>query len=227
MKKRKTNFITYAIREIILVVIGILIAVSINNLNETRKQHREFKNILLNVKEDIRNDIGKIDVVFEKYKSKKILFDNVLDLKYSAQDYQKKPEIGMLLLGFPEISFNKRSVSMLEKFQGSVELSREELAQEIIAFYNEQLWEIKVDDELRAEDFKENFRYWKNNTDWWADYLSFKLNDDFIEYALNTKDYRNRIATARFYAYQVFLPEIKKFKDKGLEIIKKIEEVEE
>ena len=39
MKKNKTGkYLKYAIGEIILVVIGILIALSINNWNETRKE---------------------------------------------------------------------------------------------------------------------------------------------------------------------------------------------
>lgn len=48
MEKGKTNFVIYALREILLVVIGILIAVSINNWNEERKQHKELTNILSN-----------------------------------------------------------------------------------------------------------------------------------------------------------------------------------
>ena len=68
-----------------------------------------------------------------------------------------------------------------------------------------------------------NFTYWKNNTDWWSDYISLKINEDFIKYALESKDYKNRVATIQFLEYIAYLPEIKEFKEKGLEIIKKIE----
>lgn len=226
MEKEKNNFILYAIREIFLVVIGILIAVSINNWNEARKQHKELTSILLNIKEEIQNDIEKIDEVLLSYENNKPVFDNILTSKYTAQDYEANPVIGFLILGFPEISFSKRGVSMLEKFNGNIDAKRELLTQEIVEFYNEQLWEIKVDDELRAEDFKENFSYWKNNTEWWSDYVQLKLNEDFINYAVNSKDYQNRVATAQFYAYKVYLPEIEKFKTRGLELIKKIEETQ-
>jgi len=46
------NYIAYAIGEIILVVIGILIAVSINNWNENRKKNSELNQLLVKVKED-------------------------------------------------------------------------------------------------------------------------------------------------------------------------------
>ena len=226
MEKGKTHFIVYAIREIVFVVIGILIAVSINNWNETRKENIELTNILLNVKEDIQNDIGKIDEVLEHYKKEEPLFNKIINSEHTAEDYESNPVLGFLILGYPEISFTTRGVSMLEKFNGNIDKDREILTEEIIKFYNEQLHEIKVDDELRSKDFLENFSDWKNNFDWWSDYVQLKITDEFIDYALNSKDYKSKVATAKFYAYQVYLPEVIKFKEKGLEIIAKIKETE-
>ncbi|MDC3051505.1 DUF6090 family protein [Bacteroidota bacterium] len=42
------KYLRYAIGEIILVVIGILIALQVNNLNEERKLRIQEKNVLLN-----------------------------------------------------------------------------------------------------------------------------------------------------------------------------------
>jgi len=227
MKKKKPSFIVYAIREIFLVVIGILIAVSINNWNENRSQHKELTNILLNVKEDIKNDIEKIDEVLKDFARKDTIFKRVLNSKYTVEDYKNNPEIAFLILGFPEISFSKRGVSLLEKFKGDLKNKNEGLVQEIIEFHSEQLWEIKVDYELIAEDFKENFTYWKNKSDWWSNYVRLNINEDFINYALESKDYKNRVATVYFLTYNVYLPKLKKFKTKGLELVNKIEENED
>ena len=57
----KTNFIAYAIQEIILVVIGILIAVSLNNWNENRKRNNELDQLLTRVQEDLKTDLAKIN----------------------------------------------------------------------------------------------------------------------------------------------------------------------
>mgnify|MGYP001308878957 CR=1 FL=1 len=51
------KYLVYAIGEIALVVIGILIALQINNWNESRK---EFEQSLLALSEDIRNDTASI-----------------------------------------------------------------------------------------------------------------------------------------------------------------------
>ena len=56
MKNRTGKYIKYAFGEIILVVIGILIALQINNWNELNKEIKEENRILLNLNKDIEND---------------------------------------------------------------------------------------------------------------------------------------------------------------------------
>jgi hypothetical protein len=54
MKKNKTEtYLKYAIGEIILIVVGILFALSINNCNENRKLHNEELSLLLEVKSNL------------------------------------------------------------------------------------------------------------------------------------------------------------------------------
>ncbi len=51
------KYLKYAIGEIVLVVIGILIALQINNWNETRIEENQLKKHLLTIKNNIYNDI--------------------------------------------------------------------------------------------------------------------------------------------------------------------------
>lgn len=53
------KYLRYAIGEILLVVIGILIALQVNNWNEERKQHAAFKNTLEALKEDLYYNIDE------------------------------------------------------------------------------------------------------------------------------------------------------------------------
>jgi hypothetical protein len=58
MEQNKTGkYFKYAIGEIVLVVIGILIALSINNWNENRKERNKEINYLKNLKVDLENEI--------------------------------------------------------------------------------------------------------------------------------------------------------------------------
>ncbi len=58
MENKTGKYLKYAIGEIILVVIGILIALSINNWNESRKDNIKVHAYLANLHKDIKGDIS-------------------------------------------------------------------------------------------------------------------------------------------------------------------------
>ena len=68
---KTTKYITYAIGEIVLVVIGILIALSINNWNEGRAYEKKVQGKLNLVHRELIDDISalekEIEIVDEKY----------------------------------------------------------------------------------------------------------------------------------------------------------------
>ncbi len=65
MEKNKTGkYLKYAIGEIVLVVIGILIALQINNWNEKQKNKQQELIIIENILQDLKNDkLGLIDII--------------------------------------------------------------------------------------------------------------------------------------------------------------------
>ncbi|MFX0555735.1 DUF6090 family protein [Maribacter sp. CXY002] len=63
------KYLKYAIGEIILVVIGILIALQLNNLNENKKNDKFEKEILSQIQENLKSDrivLKKIELNFNK-----------------------------------------------------------------------------------------------------------------------------------------------------------------
>ena len=61
MEKNKTGkYFKYAIGEIVLVVIGILIALQINNFNEQRKDSEKEQVVLKQLKEDYETDLNQL-----------------------------------------------------------------------------------------------------------------------------------------------------------------------
>ena len=66
MEKRNTGkYFKYAIGEIVLVVIGILIALQINNLNEQRKEKIKEQNLLIQLKEDYQSNLLQLEAKIE------------------------------------------------------------------------------------------------------------------------------------------------------------------
>ncbi len=58
-----SKYLLYALGEILLVVIGILIALQINNWNEYRKDRISELSFLTNLGHDLQNDIGLLDEI--------------------------------------------------------------------------------------------------------------------------------------------------------------------
>ena len=57
----RKDYLKYAIGEIFLVVIGILIALSVNNSNEERKLRKEEKKIFLSLHSEISNNLNSLE----------------------------------------------------------------------------------------------------------------------------------------------------------------------
>ncbi|WP_162919880.1 DUF6090 family protein [Hanstruepera ponticola] len=80
MEKNKTGkYFKYAIGEIILVVIGILIALQINNWNNERLSAREEKLLLENLKEEYQENLLNLNVAIKKRESQMKALNSLYD----------------------------------------------------------------------------------------------------------------------------------------------------
>lgn len=82
---KTAKYLKYAIGEILLVVIGILIAVQINNWNETRKVDLREISFLINMSDEIKSDIKyfiKNDSLYASYESDS---EEAIDKLYQAK----------------------------------------------------------------------------------------------------------------------------------------------
>lgn len=59
------NYLKYAIGEILLVVIGILIALQVNNANQRRLDNNKRNEYIIRIKEDIESDLKHLDEIVE------------------------------------------------------------------------------------------------------------------------------------------------------------------
>ena len=105
MEKNKTNnYLKYAIGEIILVVIGILIALQINNWNENRKERYVELRLLEEIKANLETTLSnfRIDTMYNsrtvtfyrsinQYIEKTLPYNNELDSAFAAIELFSSP----------------------------------------------------------------------------------------------------------------------------------------
>lgn len=72
------KYLRYAIGEIILVVIGILIALQVNNWNEKRKNSAKYKAVLEQIYTVLDQDIQEMETVEHFLNQKASLIDSLL-----------------------------------------------------------------------------------------------------------------------------------------------------
>lgn len=90
------NYLKYAIGEILLVVIGILLALQINNWNESRKHKIAESEFLTGIKSDISDDKTFIEFVLNRIKPKIEVY-NQLNKDLQLDYMENKMEIDSLL----------------------------------------------------------------------------------------------------------------------------------
>jgi len=189
METGKTGkYLKYAIGEIILVMIGILLALQVSSWNDKRLEKQTLKNTYAIIAEDLKNDIDDIDLILESKKEAESIFNKVLDGSMTKEDYDNCNGCEFLIIGNPDLTIEKRGYNLLNNFSSS-KISAESLTIKIVQFYTKQLTKITVDDDLRGNDIANNVNDWKNNYKWYSDYITDRNNDGFIEYALNNQDY--------------------------------------
>ena len=87
MEKNKTGkYFKYAIGEIVLVVIGILIALSINNWNENRKNDNVEQETLLSLKSDLESALVQLDDKLDQNSYYRYLYSILLDVIHYKKD---------------------------------------------------------------------------------------------------------------------------------------------
>jgi len=222
MENKTGKYLKYAFGEIVLVVIGILIALSINNWNENRKLNDTIKGVYSIVKSDLLSDIETIDNVLIATQFRDSIFKQVINRKITYDDYLKCNQCMKILNGFPDIKLRTRGLKLLEENSAVLNSFQDSLSVEIYDFYSYNNTEIDASINEVQDDFDDNQYYFKNNKPWFTDYINGKVNSEFIEYALTSTDYINRVNNFYTVYYTIYLGQLKAYREEALVLIENI-----
>ncbi|WP_052188180.1 DUF6090 family protein [Cellulophaga sp. Hel_I_12] len=81
------KYFKYAVGEIILVVIGILIALQVNNWNEERKKKTEVDQLLLDIEQDLISNYKATNFTIDFYRKQDSLTRLIAEKKLTEEDY--------------------------------------------------------------------------------------------------------------------------------------------
>ena len=134
---RVGTYLRYALGEIVLVVIGILIAIQVNNLNEGRREQRQIRQYAQALARDLRDDIDAIRV--SAYQARMVVFRIGQLADYVQQTpFEKINNIGIYRyvwsLGYRPFAFNRAALSPMKGSGALRIMPNQELARKVSAY---------------------------------------------------------------------------------------------
>ncbi|MFN1835213.1 DUF6090 family protein [Balneola sp. MJW-20] len=96
-ESRVRQYVYYAIGEIFLVVIGILIALQINNWNEERQKASEVNAYLFQIQNELISDLAENASMTKRMEEKDNRIEQVLRGLVTAEDYRRDPNMRRLI----------------------------------------------------------------------------------------------------------------------------------
>jgi hypothetical protein len=113
MEKNKTGkYFKYAIGEIVLVVIGILIALSLNNWNEKMNQGANFDKLIDALENEIIENIDEANYEIEWYRETQLNASKILTNKISRKQFLEERNLRSLI-ELNRLDINSDDVSSL------------------------------------------------------------------------------------------------------------------
>jgi len=223
MKKGVKGFLGYAIREVILVVIGILIAVSINNANEARKSKKMLEGILTTYKDDLKIDTLATGQILGILEAKKALFQQFLSDTVTKEMYQKNTGAFGLALSYVPFELQKKGVESLKRFDSDSKKS-DSLVIRILANHSTFDHLFDAINKNISEDVSENMQYLKTNEPWIGDLLMGRINNPEMWDYYVSKTYAARLAIRYNLEYKNLEPYLLQYKKVATQILQDLEQ---
>jgi ABC-type antimicrobial peptide transport system permease subunit len=215
-KNKFSKYLLYAIGEIVLVVIGILIAVQINNWNTNKNEITRLNSILNIVKADLIKDTLNILRPLELYEEKNTQILNILenDLSISSLDTitelnnKNYNSLRNLITTYDLFQMQNKGISLLKNIATNIEYEKDTLITSLINSHSE--YKLYFDEDNKGmtklndqiiEDYEKQ--------SWFTDWLLRKYNQDMYHYFYND-EFKRKAGRYRMYSNQ-FLRDLKEY----------------
>lgn len=211
------KYLLYALGEIALIIIGILIALTINNSNEKEKNDARVEAILLEIQHDLENDIQESSTLIQYYQIKDSLIRLVENKQVKSQDYQSK-NLGLLGLTttYQELLINDNGYQNLAQQIDHISAKYQPVFGELNTLYTNHRRNIELFNADIGVFTSNILKMRATKFPWFADLNRLIVTKDAINYLLNNPFYKNEVALYKTYTIDNFLPAIKRYRHQAI-----------
>jgi hypothetical protein len=215
MENKTGKYFKYAIGEIVLVVIGILIALQINNWNENRKEKTFENQVYKQIYNDLISDSLRYSDVINFYKKRgtlinRVLYDSLPSISYDTitKENQHNFDYGINLINnYQPLFYSKKGYQLFKAF------NTKELKTDSLSIYIEDYYSLVTSSEginkllinILTNSDKEF-----HQKDWYLDIeLKRRLSTSYLDYIKNSDDFKTRIMYYRSVFIKYFARDLK------------------
>jgi len=182
---KTANYFKYAIGEIVLVMIGILLALQVNNWNEDSKNSKKERSYLINLQQDILTDSVKLSELLQNFevavKSKR-RFEKIIEGQNTTND-------SLIIYINNQIDYikdfvpNTSTFDELKNSNGLNLISNPQLKRQIVTLYNSYenlILKLKLGTEKSQTLYAHLSKYVNNINTITSEEIQVLLNDNFF-----------------------------------------------
>lgn len=205
LRERKfSKYLVYALGEVILIMVGVLLAMQASILNEKYKEEKNIIRIYSRVLLDIDNNIQTANKLINEYEEFKYMYTLVIN--DSITPSQLNEGLAYLVTGYLPYDYDQTGVNQLIKAD-----TQDSTAIKIIRAYDNAESLIKASEDLIIANVNKNLSDWSDNHAWFQQYVKGELSVDAQTYFLSSQDYKNKVSFIYLMMYDGYLESIKNF----------------
>ncbi|WP_052461042.1 hypothetical protein [Psychroserpens mesophilus] len=196
--KQFRKYMVYAIGEIILVIIGILIALAINNWNQENQLKSANRALQKKVLAQLTKDIDFLKEFQEDIESLNQTYLKVLGRDYDKAKVNEQGMISTVLFSVNTLSLDKHLNNLIDNATLDNSHASEKMI-DINSMYKIYLKDIDDIEAIIYDKMTHNLAVIEETQSWYSELITdFICRNDCINYLLKNEDHKSRIATLRF-----------------------------
>lgn len=213
INKSTGKYLLYALGEITLIIIGILLAMKINNINEAQKRDRKVNAILLEIQHDLANDLVEVAQIIKIYEYKDSLIQQVQAQQLTTADYLRRtPSYLGLVTTFQELVINDNGYQSLIRNIDNLSSKHAPLLEELNQLYIHDKKSVYFANQKLGTFCSKTLEKWADKHTWLSQLNRGKITKECADYFANDPFYQNEVAIYKDYAVGNLLRAVKRFR---------------
>ena len=195
---RFQKYIAYAIGEIILVIVGILIALGISNWRQNKLLANANINLQNKVLVQMNKDIASLEVFQEELSVLHETYMKALGRDYDREKVDLGGVVATVLFDVKTLSLDQQVINLIDNAQLDDSETSQDLV-ELASIYKIYAKDIEDIEDIIYSKFTSNLEVIEKTQPWYSELMTdFKCCNECIQFILHDEGQKARIASLRF-----------------------------